>query len=895
MLFNMIISILTSFSLVYALTSTLAFEYSPINLILVILVVLILYALIFANKYTLLLSAGLAGFSGLSWFIYAAYKKVLPVVSGKIFSIFLWLSNYVNGYEDINNKYALYITLMLIAFISLFVYIVTLKSFNFYILLGGGILLFTIQFMLDYLVSYQSFYMFLFLMLIYYLKHIYLKNSKREQNNYLGNSLFTIFTLPICLVVFSIAFYIPKSSNPVEWEWLDKKINSLYDYFNDKFHYISYDYFTFSSTGFGKDEGRLGGKVKLDKTPVLEVEAEDRIYLRGGIRDFYTGNSWELSVNNLVEIELLDLSIGQYQYDDKSNDKSNDESNDRNGDRNNRKYNEVYHSGLLEPLIGAALFKDTGYLSGQNSDKNKIPVDDFIKISKINVKYLNLKTKTIFSPANFFEMSFTSGNPDGLFLDNEGVLSSERKLGKGFQYTLKNLNINYKDEAFVQMLKKSYIGLYKDILNRNVKNKANTYSLYRDGIISPEGKDINISSEDIEKLAVAAEQLNTRYLQLPDTVPERVKELAISIASNENNNYDKVKAIEVYLASNYPYTLKPRPTPNGRDFTDYFLFVIKEGYCVYYATAMTVMLRSIGIPARYVEGYMLPPAASSDNKTVGSSITETSNTSDVPVNSNNSKGTEKIYNVTNENAHAWVEVYFEGFGWIPFEPTSPFLSSFYSSQSTGTISSSFAEDPFYIDYLRMLEMYDSEGYTDLLNPNIDADSINTEIEVLSYKEIFSFLIAVMLILFAAIVSVNLFRNKNKLAKIRKMDPGDSIISMAAYYLKVYEVQGTPILKNETPAEFVRRIEEQSAYEIYKYENENFDNFKSRVSDTGSLGKYSGFKSVMDIFILARYSSVQIKESQKDIVIGYYKRIIAESRDNLGLIKYFGYRYLLGRF
>ena len=57
---------------------------------------------------------------------------------------------------------------------------------------------------------------------------------------------------------------------------------------------------------------------------------------------------------------------------------------------------------------------------------------------------------------------------------------------------------------------------------------------------------------------------------------------------------------------------------------------------------MTVLLRSIGIPARYVEGYMLPPEPIKDN----------------------------TYEVTNENAHAWVEVYFEGLGWIPFEPTS---------------------------------------------------------------------------------------------------------------------------------------------------------------------------------------------------------------------------------
>ena len=99
-----------------------------------------------------------------------------------------------------------------------------------------------------------------------------------------------------------------------------------------------------------------------------------------------------------------------------------------------------------------------------------------------------------------------------------------------------------------------------------------------------------------------------------------------------DNRYDMAKAIESYLRENYIYTLSPGPVPAGRDFTEYFLFTGKGGYCTYYATAMTVMLRSLGIPARYVEGFI----TKEENK-IG-----------------------KIYSVLSKNSHAWVEVFFEG-------------------------------------------------------------------------------------------------------------------------------------------------------------------------------------------------------------------------------------------
>jgi len=135
--------------------------------------------------------------------------------------------------------------------------------------------------------------------------------------------------------------------------------------------------------------------------------------------------------------------------------------------------------------------------------------------------------------------------------------------------------------------------------------------------------------------------IRERYLQLPDTVPQRVFDLAQEIAADYDNPYDIAKAIETYLRQ-YEYNDQiPGPGPE-QDAADYFLFEERQGYCDYYATSMAVMLRSLGIPARLVQGY----ATGEYDPLAGS------------------------YRLLEKDAHAWVEVFFPTYGWIQFEPTA---------------------------------------------------------------------------------------------------------------------------------------------------------------------------------------------------------------------------------
>ncbi|MCI3923184.1 DUF3488 and transglutaminase-like domain-containing protein [Paenibacillus sp. TRM 82003] len=170
---------------------------------------------------------------------------------------------------------------------------------------------------------------------------------------------------------------------------------------------------------------------------------------------------------------------------------------------------------------------------------------------------------------------------------------------------------------------------------------------------------------DEEKLRTAEPVENTAAfrdeLQLPDSLPERVATLAKEITAQAPSPYEKAKALQTYLSLTYPYTNEPDLSKRrSADFVDAFLFEIQEGYCDYYSTAMVVMSRTLGLPARWVKGYV--PGQSSNDLIFEQYLPEEELDFDGP-------GT---FTVRNSDAHSWVEVYFEGYGWIPFEPTSGF-------------------------------------------------------------------------------------------------------------------------------------------------------------------------------------------------------------------------------
>ncbi len=135
--------------------------------------------------------------------------------------------------------------------------------------------------------------------------------------------------------------------------------------------------------------------------------------------------------------------------------------------------------------------------------------------------------------------------------------------------------------------------------------------------------------------------INSRYYQLPESVTERTRELATKITEGKTTTYDKVIAIRDYVMATYPYDYFPPPQAPNTDAVDQFLFVDKRGVCEHFTSAMVVLLRAVGIPARFVVGY----GSGTYNAITG------------------------YYEVHANDAHAWVEVYFPGVEWVPFDPT----------------------------------------------------------------------------------------------------------------------------------------------------------------------------------------------------------------------------------
>ena len=133
-----------------------------------------------------------------------------------------------------------------------------------------------------------------------------------------------------------------------------------------------------------------------------------------------------------------------------------------------------------------------------------------------------------------------------------------------------------------------------------------------------------------------------RYFQLPEELPQRVRELANELTAGSDNPYDKAKAIEAYLRL-IPVDYQMRDIPPARDAVDYFLFEAQEGYFDYHASAMVVLLRAAGVPARLAVGYLLD-ASAFDSRA-------------------------QQYNIREAHAYAWPEVYFSGIGWMPFNPS----------------------------------------------------------------------------------------------------------------------------------------------------------------------------------------------------------------------------------
>ena len=150
-----------------------------------------------------------------------------------------------------------------------------------------------------------------------------------------------------------------------------------------------------------------------------------------------------------------------------------------------------------------------------------------------------------------------------------------------------------------------------------------------------------------------------RYLQVPTSITPRTRQLAYDLARGLHDPYDIVEAVTQYLRENLTYMDTISPLPKGQEPLDWLLFDSRIGFCNYYATAEVVLLRILGIPARFATGYAQGTSLE-DNADLLSQLQTTPKES----------GERVIYVVRRNNLHAWPEVFFPHYGWVTFEPTA---------------------------------------------------------------------------------------------------------------------------------------------------------------------------------------------------------------------------------
>ncbi len=249
---------------------------------------------------------------------------------------------------------------------------------------------------------------------------------------------------------------------------------------------------------------------------------------------------------------------------------------------------------------------------------------DYMKYAEFKINYQYFRSEYLFAPLKPLNFVYNGASLD--FREEGGSLFFDKAKGYGTEYEVSFYQLNVGQSGFDRFLREAGVmPPDEEILARLLKDLEQ-----RTGV--------SVSMDDMVRHRQEIYEHYTEQAEISDEVREYLEEITADTETDE----EKLRAIETEL-STYYYTLTPGELPgtimDGGKFLDYFLLESKAGYCSHFATAFTLLARAEGIPARYVQGFCIP--LSGNGETV----------------------------VYSDMAHAWPEVYLDGIGWIPYEPT----------------------------------------------------------------------------------------------------------------------------------------------------------------------------------------------------------------------------------
>ncbi|NLW10989.1 MAG: transglutaminase domain-containing protein, partial [Clostridiaceae bacterium] len=369
-------------------------------------------------------------------------------------------------------------------------------------------------------------------------------------------------------------------------------------------------------------QNRLGGSVSLSSDPVFSVTGpiSDMLF-KGAVSMNYNGSSWErlpmneaMGFNDPMYFQARENILGISDLFDMSG-----------------------------PLINSMISIDGSLYTEEELEElqNNLTAEGYL-----NGGIIESKTYDVEFTKQGFRSVFYHGSPMDISLDLESDASLQ-----GFDLFSELIEFDptlyFNDGGAIYTTTPFSPGQgYRVVAMDRIINE-NSFSYWYNTFYGIDTSGLDFNAEDI-----ASSVGDRRYLQLPDLPEYRLNGslsvLARELTADKKNQYDRAKAIEEYLMNAAEYSLRVEIPPADREFVSWFLEQ-KEGYCVYFATALTMLCRSAGIPARYVEGYYIPSG------------------SDVPRFEDNELVRKRV--ITGQEAHAWTEVYIEGMGWMTFDAT----------------------------------------------------------------------------------------------------------------------------------------------------------------------------------------------------------------------------------
>ena len=719
---------------VYALSSSLLRimlpdMIQPGTLLITAFFAIALFYLVFLNRYTMIISLIIF----LSIFLLAVVARYGVISqSGKESQGFIDTAYgavmFIRGLVPYDESYRALISGSVILLFALFTAAGLYVIVQFYILSILGFAIFVFTGALNSMEVDFNFLIFLFCFFVLLMKKLNLIALGKKGINH----QFTVGVIPVALAIVVLIGFVPAPERggyhaEVQNFFRDRTFfGGVEDFIYESFHP---KFFSFSMTGFSRWDSLLGGKITASDRNAMRVTADERTYLRGIAKNIYTGTSWSDNTE-----ERVDTAAAQAGPDDEQN-------------------------KIVLADWWYDLYKGTGITIISDQDGNDTVLQlpdsgvepDFIQMRTLGIDVGKNRLMTIFQPPLPVDVSFSEDVT--LHQKENGDLYVDKLLGKNARYTFTYASIDYHNE-FIQNLLRMYS---KRDMNGNWRSEYSAYD----------------------------EETYTQYTDLPPGLPQRVYDLAYELAEPYDNDYDRLKALEEYLEV-FPYTLAPDSVPPNRDFVDYFLFEGKEGYCTYYATALAVMARCIGIPTRYLEGYVMPAE---------------------------SEGS--IYNITDLQAHSWVEAYFENMGWVPFEPTPPYNYMLHE-RTPSNAQAVFAPEMLYMDqyeaYMENFDFYDPSAVMDYAPaaPQADTGKANERQEWETPQKIVLVILLILIIRFWPIWERPLakclkWRFTRQLKRIRKLNNNDATIWYFRSILKVAKAYHYPIMSNETAMSYARRL------------------------------------------------------------------------------------------